>query len=115
MHTHRRTCALALLVFTAVLFTVPAWAQAERFTLGKLVPEDVHFFANWHDTPARARLMEGYTRAFTKLAESGIVEDIVELATFESSERERKQIRQILKNVFQHRQSLSISYNHLCA
>ncbi len=76
-----------------------AGSPAEFVTVGSYVPADVHFYAGGKTTSERARLVRVYADACQKLWASGIVDDVVDLATTDSSREERQQVRAVVARV----------------
>ncbi len=89
--SQRLTLSIATVLALVIATGSAAGAPAARLELGKYIPADVHFYAGGKDTPARARLMEAYWKAFEKLINSGIARDLFDLATHEMPPHEREQ------------------------
>lgn len=88
-----RTSVLACLGLVALLIPISTPLAAEEARLGKYVPAGVHFYVSATSDDAGRRFNEPYSVAFQKLVDSGIGQDIFDLATMELGEGEREFVR----------------------
>jgi len=81
------------------LFILPLATAQQPVPLSYGVPDDMHFFVHGMTSqtpdPAFARL----ERAVRMLADSGIYEDVIDLATMDMSEREREEVSGVIEHV----------------
>ena len=95
-----RSSALVCLGLVALLTPISSPVAAEEARLGKYVPAGVHFYMSILSDDAGRRFQEPYAAAFQKLADSGIGQDIFELATMEIADGEREFVRAQIEAVF---------------
>ena len=89
-------------VFIAASFGSQAAAGDEgAFSLTRVIPADVQFYAVERASPQRARLEEPFLQAFRELIGSGIGEDFFDLATHELSSEKRDEARAVAGRLIQ--------------
>ncbi len=94
--TRRLTLALALIACLVSVRRAPAADVAHH--LGGAIPQDVHVYMRWQNTPQQAFLRESVSRAWQRLADSGIHRDLIALATDGAPER-RQQIENAVERL----------------
>ncbi|HKB15936.1 MAG TPA: hypothetical protein VKF62_07710, partial [Planctomycetota bacterium] len=77
----------------------PASAQGAATPLSYAVPAGVHFIASWRETPERAAIDDLYFRAAKRLWDSGVVWDLLDLASAHAPSAKRAQIRATVERV----------------
>ncbi len=97
MRTHLVWIAL-IAIGPALAPAIPA-AEDGAPSLAKIVPAEVHFFANWKYSQERDQIAKQYLRAFRRLIDSGIGRDLFDLATLDQSPEMREQARNWIRQI----------------